>query len=104
MPMLPIRVSTLMNPLVDVERNLEQGIARMGLPTIPGPMAVTQQMVASVESAIEGLPEPATVLQQIIPTGLPAFPTFGPPAQPEHPQPQAQAPPAPRAVRIGKLI
>ena len=97
---LPIKVSTLMTPLVDVERVIEQNVARTGLPTIPGPLAVTQQVVASVESAIEGLPSPTAMLQQIT-AGLPALPT-APAAQPA--APQAAVTPPPRVVKVGKVI
>jgi len=95
MPVLPLKVSTLMSPLVNMEKSLEASIAATGLPTVPGPAAVSQQMVASVESAIEQLPGPEQLAATL---RLPPLPGVTPGAKTT-----ATPPPVPPA-RGGKVI
>ena len=65
MVQLPVKVSDMMSPLVNVERQLESSVAAAGLPTIPGPAATSQQMVSTLESSLEQLPGPEQLAAQM---------------------------------------
>jgi len=92
---LPVKVSQLMTPLVNVEKTFEQGVAAAGLPVIPGPMSMSQQLVTSLEASIEQLPAPEELAAAM---RIPAAPApAAPPAAPP-------APPAPAVFRPGRRI
>jgi len=55
----------MMSPLVNVERQLESGIAATGLPTVPGPAATSQQLMSGLETSIEQLPGPEQLAGQM---------------------------------------
>jgi hypothetical protein len=92
---LPVKVSQLMSPLVNVEKTFEQSLAAAGLPVIPGPMSMSQQLVTSLETSIEQLPAPEE-LAAAMRLPAPPAPAAAPPTPP--------APPAPAAFRPGRRI
>jgi len=83
---LPVKVSQLMTPLVNVEKTFEQGVAAAGLPVIPGPMSMSQQLVTPA-------PEELAAAMRIPAAPAPAAPPAAPPA-----------PPAPAVFRPGRRI
>jgi len=89
---LPVKVSQLMTPFVNMERSFEQSLAATGLPTIPGPMSVSQQLVTSLETSIEQLPAPEELAAAIPKQPAPAAPAAPP------------TPPAPTAFRPGRRV
>lgn len=86
---LPVKVSDLMMPFVNVEKTFEQSIAAAGLPVVPGPMSVSQQLVSSFEASIEQLPAPEELASAF------RLPTFAPSPTPT---------PAPQVFRTGRRI
>lgn len=62
MPQMPLKLSQLGEPIVQAEEDAASMVAQAGLPTVPGPAALTKDALENAESMIEqqgGLPQPS---------------------------------------------
>lgn len=72
LPEPPVKVSSVLTPMVEMELSFEKTAVKSGLPSIPGPATVTQEVAINVEkSAVTGgIPTP----EKLIPSSLMELP------------------------------